>query len=174
MLNIGWGEFLIIGIVALIVIGPKELPTVLRTVGQWMTKLRRMASDFQSQFQEAMREAEMADLKKEVDDLTAQAKGYADFDPIGEVSKEFDSAQRQIESTINDKPADASGTSAAATAATSAAPAASAETVPVAAEPAVAPSADTPSPAPPPPPAELEPVGPADDPAKPAAGGKPA
>ena len=68
MFDIGWGEFLLIGIVALIVIGPKELPGVLRTLGQWMTKLRRMASEFQGQFQEAMREAEMADLKKQVDD----------------------------------------------------------------------------------------------------------
>ena len=60
MFDIGWGELLLIGIVALIAIGPKELPGVLRTLGQWMAKLRRMASEFQGQFQEAMREAEMA------------------------------------------------------------------------------------------------------------------
>ena len=66
MFEIGWSELLLIGIVALIAIGPKELPTVLRTLGQWMSKLRRMASEFQSQFQEAMREVEMADLKKPV------------------------------------------------------------------------------------------------------------
>jgi Tat protein translocase TatB subunit len=62
MFDIGGGELLLIGIVALIAIGPKELPTVLRTLGQWMGKLRRMASEFQNQFQEAVREAEMADL----------------------------------------------------------------------------------------------------------------
>ena len=76
MFDIGWSEFLVIGVVALIVIGPKELPAVLRTVGQWTTKIRRMASEFQSQFQEAMREAEMADLKKEVDNLTDTAKDF--------------------------------------------------------------------------------------------------
>jgi sec-independent protein translocase protein TatB len=65
MFDIGWGEFLLIGVVALIAIGPKELPGVLRSVGQWVTKIRRMAGDFQNQFQEAMREAEMADLKKD-------------------------------------------------------------------------------------------------------------
>ena len=75
MFEIGWGELLIIGVVALIAIGPKELPTVFRTLGQWTNKLRRMASEFQSQFQEAMREAEMADLKKQVDTLTSS------FDP---------------------------------------------------------------------------------------------
>ena len=64
MFDIGWSELLVIGVVALIAIGPKELPGVLRTVGQWMGKIRRMASEFQGQFHEAMREAEMADLKK--------------------------------------------------------------------------------------------------------------
>ena len=69
MFDIGWGELVVIGIVALIAIGPKELPTVLRTLGQYMGKVRRMASEFQGQFQEAMREAEMADLKKQAEDL---------------------------------------------------------------------------------------------------------
>ncbi len=87
MFDIGWSEFLVIGVVALIVIGPKELPAVLRAVGQWTTKIRRMAAEFQSQFQEAMREAEMADLKKEVDNLADTAKGFtsgmnAQFDPL--------------------------------------------------------------------------------------------
>src|ERR1700758_252515 len=71
MFDIGWSEFVLIAVVALIAIGPKELPGVLRTVGQWMAKARRMAAEFQSQFQEAMREAEMGDLKKEVDSLTS-------------------------------------------------------------------------------------------------------
>src|SRR5581483_2956962 len=90
MFDISWGEFLLIGIVALIVIGPKELPAVLRTVGQWVTKLRRMASEFQGQFQEAIREAEMADLKKEVDEMTAKASSYANFDPIGDIRTEIE------------------------------------------------------------------------------------
>ena len=82
---------------------------MLRTVGQWMTKIRRMASEFQGQFQEAMREAEMADLKKQVDEMTAQAKSYADFDPIGDMRKEFETAQQHIESTVADKPAEIAG-----------------------------------------------------------------
>ena len=76
MFDIAWGEFVVIGVVALIVIGPKELPAVLRAIGQWTTKIRRMASEFQGQFQEALREAEMADLKKEVDNLNDAAKGF--------------------------------------------------------------------------------------------------
>ena len=74
MFDIGWSELVVIGVVALIAIGPKELPGVLRSVGFWMGKVRRMASEFQGQFQEAMREAEMSDLKKHADDLNATAK----------------------------------------------------------------------------------------------------
>jgi sec-independent protein translocase protein TatB len=105
MFDIGWSELLLIGIVALIAIGPKELPTVLRTVGQWMGKLRRMATEFQNQFHEAMREAEMADLKKQVEDMTSQAQGYANFDPVGDVRREFESAQKDIDRAIAGQPA---------------------------------------------------------------------
>src|SRR6201990_1003822 len=74
MFDIGWSELVLIAVVALIVIGPKELPAVLRMVGQWMGKIKRMAAEFQGQFQEAMREAEMADLKKHADDLNSMSK----------------------------------------------------------------------------------------------------
>ncbi len=84
MFDIGWSELLVIAAVALIVIGPKELPGVLRSVGHWMGKIRRMASDFQSQFNEAMREAEMSDLKKHADDLNQNVKSLtSDLDPYG-------------------------------------------------------------------------------------------
>jgi len=87
MFDIGWSELVVIGVVALIAIGPKELPGVLRSVGQWMTKIRRMASEFQSQFQEAMREAEMADLKKQADELNDAARNLTqNFDPFDYVA----------------------------------------------------------------------------------------
>ena len=105
MFDFSWGELLLIGIVALVAIGPKELPGVLRTLGQWTAKLRRMAAEFQNQFQEAMREAEMADLKKQVDEVTSQAKSYANFDPVGDVRRELESTQHQIERAITEKPA---------------------------------------------------------------------
>ena len=108
MFDFGYGELLVIGIAALIFIGPKELPGVLRTLGQWMGKVRRMAGEFQNQFHEAMREAELADLKKEVDEMAAQAAKY-NFDPLAEVRKEMDVAQRDVESSLADKPAAAAG-----------------------------------------------------------------
>jgi sec-independent protein translocase protein TatB len=80
MFDIGWSELVVIGVVALIAIGPKELPGVLRSVGFWMGKVRRMASEFQGQFQEAMREAEMSDLKKHADDLNNAAKQLTNFE----------------------------------------------------------------------------------------------
>src|SRR3954452_20995733 len=76
MFDIGWSELVVIAVVALIAIGPKELPGVLRMVGQWMGKARKMAGEFQGQFQEAMREAEMADLKKSFDEVKDVAPGH--------------------------------------------------------------------------------------------------
>jgi sec-independent protein translocase protein TatB len=73
MFDIGWSELLVIGIVALVVIGPKELPGVVRAVAQNIGKLRRMASDFQNQFTDAMREMELADLKKDAEKLISDA-----------------------------------------------------------------------------------------------------
>jgi sec-independent protein translocase protein TatB len=92
MFDIGWGELVVIGIVALIAIGPKELPTVLRTLGQYMGKVRRMAAEFQGQFQEAMREAEMADIKKHAEDLRSSVSDLTNFDPMANTKKEIESA----------------------------------------------------------------------------------
>ncbi len=97
MFDLGWSELLVIAVVALIAIGPKELPGVLRMVGQWMGKLRRMASDFQGQFQEAMREAEVEGLKKQFDDISNTASSVTNFDPLGDIGKQFETA-------IDDKP----------------------------------------------------------------------
>ena len=92
MFDIGWGELVVIGIVALIAIGPKELPTVLRTLGQYMGKVRRMASEFQGQFQEALREAELSDLKKHAEDIKDSVSGLSTFDPLADTQKEVESA----------------------------------------------------------------------------------
>src|SRR5579863_787057 len=82
MFDIGWSEIAVIAVVALVVIGPKELPGVLRMVGQWMGKARKMAAEFQGQFREAMREAEMADLKKTFDEVREAATGIVSGDNV--------------------------------------------------------------------------------------------
>jgi sec-independent protein translocase protein TatB len=90
MFDIGWGELLVIGMVALIAIGPKELPTVLRSLGQWMGKIKRMANEFQGQFQEALREAELSDLKKHADELTSAVTDATKFDPLADLDKSME------------------------------------------------------------------------------------
>jgi sec-independent protein translocase protein TatB len=104
MFDIGWGELVVIGIVALIAIGPKELPTVLRTLGQYMAKVRRMASEFQGQFQEAMREAEMADLKKQAEDLKSSVSDLTNFDPMASTQTEIERAFEMPEAGKADQP----------------------------------------------------------------------
>jgi sec-independent protein translocase protein TatB len=94
MFDIGGGELLVIAVVALIAIGPKELPGVLRMVGQWMGKARKMAAEFQGQFQEAMREAEMADLKKSFDEVKEAATGFASGNVMTSLQKDVGSALR--------------------------------------------------------------------------------
>lgn len=63
MLDMGWMEILVIGVIALIVVGPKDLPRMLRTLGQYTGKLRGMAREFQRSMDDAAREADMAELK---------------------------------------------------------------------------------------------------------------
>jgi len=94
MFDIGWSEIAVIAVVALIAIGPKELPGVLRMVGQWMGKARKMASEFQGQFQEAMREAEMADLKKSFDEVKEAASGFTGGGLMTSLQKDVTSALR--------------------------------------------------------------------------------
>lgn len=92
MFDIGWSELVVIAVVALIAIGPKELPGVLRMVGQWMGKARKMASEFQGQFNEAMREAEMADVKKAFDDVKEAASGFSTNNIMTSLTKDVSEA----------------------------------------------------------------------------------
>ncbi|UGV26850.1 twin-arginine translocase subunit TatB [Rhodopseudomonas boonkerdii] len=92
MFDIGWSELVVIGVVALIAIGPKELPGVLRMVGQWMGKARRMAAEFQGQFNEAMREAEMADVKKAFDEVKDAASDFSKNNIMTSLTKDVSEA----------------------------------------------------------------------------------
>ncbi|QPF94916.1 Sec-independent protein translocase protein TatB [Bradyrhizobium commune] len=109
MFDIGWSELVLIGVVALVAIGPKELPGVLRMVGQWMGKARKMAAEFQGQFQEAMREAEMADLKKSFDEVKEAASGFTGNNLMTSLQKDVSDALRV---DALDKPAETDTTAA--------------------------------------------------------------
>src|SRR5438045_4200010 len=109
MFDIGWSELVVIAVVALIAIGPKELPGVLRMVGQWMAKARKMAAELQGQFQEAMREAEMADLKKSFDEVKEAASGFTGGGLMTSLQKDVSDALRV---DALDKPAETTTTTA--------------------------------------------------------------
>ncbi len=74
MIDITSSKLLILGIVALLVIGPKDLPALLRTIGKYMGIIKRHAAEFRAQFDEAMRESELADLKKEVEKVGSETE----------------------------------------------------------------------------------------------------
>lgn len=96
MLDISWAELLFIAVVAIIVIGPKDLPRALRTVGQWTGRAKRVAGDFQRQFNEAIREAELDTVK---DTVTKVGKGK--IDPIGSVRKEFTKIETDLKEDLD-------------------------------------------------------------------------
>jgi len=105
MLDMSWGEVMVIGAVALIVIGPKDLPKALRTVGNVTGKLRRMAAEFQGQFNEAMREAELDEVKQQLQGMNNSVSSLNQgFNPIQTIRDEL---KGSIEAPVTspDKPA---------------------------------------------------------------------
>ena len=98
MLDIGWTELLIIAIVAIIVVGPKDLPRMLRSLGRTAGQLRRTANEFREQFDDALRESELEELRTTMDDVGSlnpvnQIKDTISesFDPLRETADEFKS-----------------------------------------------------------------------------------
>jgi sec-independent protein translocase protein TatB len=70
MLEVGWSEILVIALILIIVVGPKDLPQMLRTFGKMATRLRGMANEFKGQFDEALREADLDDVRKGLSEVT--------------------------------------------------------------------------------------------------------
>lgn len=93
MFDLSWAELLVIAVVAIIVVGPKDLPRALRALGHWSGKAKRAARDFQNQFNEAMREAELDTIRKEVESV-------GKIDPLSDMRKEV----REIEASLKGKP----------------------------------------------------------------------
>jgi sec-independent protein translocase protein TatB len=90
--DLGWSEMAVIMLVALVVIGPKDLPRLARSVGQWVAKGRAMARDFQRSLEEMAREAELDDVKREIEKVGRTNIGKSiekTIDPGGELSKAF-------------------------------------------------------------------------------------
>ena len=95
--EVGALEYLIIAIVALIVVGPKDLPVLLRKLGQFVAKLRGMASEFRASFDEMARQSELDDLRKEVD---AMRRGQ--FADMADHDHEMRKTVNEIEQSLSD------------------------------------------------------------------------
>ena len=137
MFEIGWTELVVIAIVAIVVIGPKDLPRAMRFVGQWTGRMKKMAREFQGQFNEALREAELDSVRKDVEAI-------GKMDPLAGVRKEMakvDAAVKDVAKPAPAKPATVPATPAAASAATATAEPVAA-VAPVAAETVTADTAE--------------------------------
>jgi sec-independent protein translocase protein TatB len=97
MFDFDIGKLMVVAIVALAVIPPKDLPRVMRTVGQVVGKMRRMAAEFQGQFMDAMREADLENVRKELEALNEKAKVDASFDPAGMIRDEVTKAAAPLD-----------------------------------------------------------------------------
>jgi sec-independent protein translocase protein TatB len=97
MFDIGWSELLVIAVVMIVVVGPKDLPKMLRTFGRTAAKLRAMAGDFQKQFNDALKEAELDDVKSSIDSLRS-------LNPMNEVRRQlnpFEQAAADVRSGVD-------------------------------------------------------------------------
>ncbi len=93
MFDLGWAEMAVITLVALVVIGPKDLPKVARTIGQWTGKARALARDFQRSLDDMAREAELDEIKKSIDKVgnTSLRQMVKDaVDPDDDIERAFD------------------------------------------------------------------------------------
>jgi sec-independent protein translocase protein TatB len=102
MFDIGWSEMMVIGALALIVIGPKDLPKALKTVGKWVRRAKDMAREFQSGVDEMVRESELEEARETLRNTSSLDKKIADtVDPSGEMTKAMreqgESIQRDLE-----------------------------------------------------------------------------
>jgi sec-independent protein translocase protein TatB len=128
MFDIGWSEMGLILMVALIVIGPKDLPRVARTVGKWTGKARAMAREFQRSLDDMAREAELQDIKAEMDKLSrtdVRHRIEETIDPEGELRRDLGASAAKP--ARKKKPAEAAAALPAPPAATPPAPVAAAD-----------------------------------------------
>ena len=99
MFDIGWSELLVVAVVLIIVVGPKDLPGMLRTFGRTMNQVRRTANDFKRQFNDALEEAEAETGLKETTD---QIKSIGSIDPAADLSKGLEDLKETID--VDDTP----------------------------------------------------------------------
>jgi sec-independent protein translocase protein TatB len=99
MPEVGFLEIVVIAVIALVVVGPKDLPHLMRMAGRMAAQARRMASEFTAAFNQMARESEMEDMRKEIEALKRN-------NPVAEAKKSFDDAMRPVKETVMAEAAD--------------------------------------------------------------------
>ena len=95
MFDIGWTEMLVVAVVMILVVGPKDLPGMLRTIGKSVGNVRRMAGDFQRQFSDALKEAEIDEVKKEL------AQSTSIPNPLDDINKSADELMSSLDMSVD-------------------------------------------------------------------------
>jgi sec-independent protein translocase protein TatB len=101
MFDLTSSKLLILAVVALIVVGPKDLPALMRTVGRYLGMIKRQANEFRAQFEDAMRESELSDLKKEVEQLGEEARGTL-HETTSAVESHMSDVTREMNAQLSD------------------------------------------------------------------------
>lgn len=173
MFDLGWQEFLLVAIITVIVVGPKDLPRVVRSVSQFVRKARSMAREFQTSLEEVAREAELDDVRREVQSISKDGIGKSiekQIDPDGsmresvedarksanaeEIEAEMKSLEGETRKVASGSPSSSAASSSAASSSATALPVETAEDY--AAKSVSAPKADAPEPVKPEPAAKTE------------------
>ncbi|MCA3337804.1 MAG: twin-arginine translocase subunit TatB [Roseomonas sp.] len=103
MLDLAWSEIALIAVVAIVIIGPKDLPEAIRGVAKGVQKLRRMAGEFQQQADELVREAKLDDVRNSIQEVKSTISDIRNFDLKGEIEKAVDS-DGTLKKTMADDP----------------------------------------------------------------------
>ena len=103
MFDLAWSEIAVIAVVAVVVIGPKDLPEAIRGVAKGIQKLRRMAGEFQQQADELVREAKLDDVRNSIQEMKSTINDIRSFDIKGEIEKAVD-ADGTLQKTMADDP----------------------------------------------------------------------
>lgn len=109
MFDLGWGEMAVIALVAIIILGPKELPHALKTLGRAIRKVREVSREFQGHVDEMVREAELDDVRKQLEDVKGKGITKAlqeQVDPKGEFDIRLDPTETDKPKAADDKAAD--------------------------------------------------------------------
>lgn len=105
MFDMGWWELGIVGLMMILVLGPKELPHAMRTIARFMRKARRLASEFQGHMDDIVREADLAEVKNTVQSIKNKDIGSAvsqALDPSGELTRDLDATMQDAQKEMNE------------------------------------------------------------------------